>query len=104
MQLAAASASGKSSFTAVVLAEASERLLWLRAVKLWNLVVTTEQSSLLRQSAAANVALAVASGYRISARQSWAHHLSAALAATGCSWISISLSPLQRSSARRSHP
>jgi hypothetical protein len=41
----------KQTPTAVVLAEAGERPLWqrwlLRAVKLWNLAVTAEQSSLL---------------------------------------------------------
>ncbi|KAI3436385.1 hypothetical protein D9Q98_002439 [Chlorella vulgaris] len=112
MQLAAASAAGKTSSTAgskaerlhlahlrrllgvrqgtptaVVLAEAGERPLWqrwvLRAVKLWNLAVTAEQSSLLWQAMTASVALAVAPGHRIPARQPWAQQLAAALAAIG---------------------
>ncbi|KAL4859077.1 Retrovirus-related Pol polyprotein from type-2 retrotransposable element R2DM [Chlorella vulgaris] len=73
--------------TAVVLAEAGERPLWqrwvLRAVKLWNLAVTAEQSSLLWQAMTASVALAVAPGHRIPARQPWAQQLAAALAAMG---------------------
>ncbi|KAL4855790.1 Retrovirus-related Pol polyprotein from type-2 retrotransposable element R2DM [Chlorella vulgaris] len=112
MQLAAASAAGKTSSTAgskaerlhlahlrrllgvrqgtptaVVLAEAGERPLWqrwvLRAVKLWNLAVTAEQSSLLWQAVTASVALAGAPGHRIPARQPWAQQLAAALAAMG---------------------
>ncbi|KAI3436751.1 hypothetical protein D9Q98_006163 [Chlorella vulgaris] len=112
MQLAAASAAGKTSSTAaskaerlhlahlrrllrvrqgtptaVVLAEAGERPLWqrwvLRAVKLWNLAVTAEQSSLLWQAMTASVALAVAPGHRIPARQPWVQQLAAALAAMG---------------------
>jgi hypothetical protein len=71
----------------VVLAEAGERPLWqrwvLRAVKLWNLAVTAEQSSLLWQAMTASVALAVAPGHRIPARQPWAQQLAAALAAMG---------------------
>ncbi|KAL4858040.1 hypothetical protein ACK3TF_001993 [Chlorella vulgaris] len=112
MQLAAAGAAGKTSSTAgstaerlhlahlrrlmgvwqgtptaVVLAEASERPLWqrwlLRAVKLRNLVVTAEHSSLLWQAMTASVSLAVAAGNRIPARQPWAQQLAAALAAMG---------------------
>jgi hypothetical protein len=89
MQLAAASAAGKFSSTtgskaaqlhlahfwcllgvrqgtqaAVVPAEAGERPLWqrwlLRAVQLWAMAVTAEQSSLLLQAVTASVALAVA--------------------------------------------
>ncbi|KAL4857864.1 hypothetical protein ACK3TF_001848 [Chlorella vulgaris] len=96
MQLAAASAAGKTSSTAgskaerlhlahlwrllgvrqgtptvVVLAEAGERPLWqrwlLRAAELWNLAVTAEQSSVLWQAMTASVALAVAPGHRIPA-------------------------------------
>ncbi|KAI3432470.1 hypothetical protein D9Q98_004019 [Chlorella vulgaris] len=112
MQLAAASATGKTSSTAgskaerlhlahlrrllgvrqgtptaVVLAKAGERPLrqrWLlRAVKLWNLAVTAEQSSLLWQAMTASVALAVAPSHRIPARLPWAQQLAAALAAMG---------------------
>ncbi|KAL4854747.1 hypothetical protein ACK3TF_004665 [Chlorella vulgaris] len=112
MQLAAASAAGKTSSTAgstaerlhlahlrrllgvrqgtptaVVLAEAGERPLWqrwlLRAVKLWNLAVTAEHSSLLWQAMTASVSLAVVPGNRIPARQPWAQQLAAALAAMG---------------------
>jgi hypothetical protein len=71
----------------VVLAEASERPLWqrwlLRAVKLRNLAVTAEHSSLLWQAMTASVSLAVAPGNRIPARQPWAQQLAAALAAMG---------------------
>jgi hypothetical protein len=57
--------------TAVVLTETGVRPLWqrwlLRAVKLWKLAVTAEQSSLLWQAMTAGVALTVAPGHRIPA-------------------------------------
>ena len=112
MQLAAAGAAGQSSSpagskperlhlsylrrllgvrqgtpNAVVLAEAGERPLWqrwlLRAVKLWNLAVAADQSSLLRQAVEASAALAAAPGHRNPAAQPWAQQLAAALAAAG---------------------
>ncbi|KAI3432563.1 hypothetical protein D9Q98_004112 [Chlorella vulgaris] len=112
MQLSAANAAGKTSSTAggtaepllgvrqgtptaVVLVKAGERPVrqcWLlRAVKLWHLAVTADHSSLLWQAMTASVALAVAPGHRIPARQPWAQQLAPALAAD-CSRSSVSLS------------
>jgi hypothetical protein len=71
----------------VVLAEVGERPLWqrwlLRAVKLWNMAVAADQSSLLRQAVEASAALAAAPGHRNPAAQPWAQQLEAALAAAG---------------------
>ncbi|KAI3428416.1 hypothetical protein D9Q98_007243 [Chlorella vulgaris] len=100
MQLATASAAGKTSSTAgskaerlhlahlrcllgvrqgtstaEVLAEAGERPLWQLDAACSQAVesgVTAEQSRLLRQAVTASAALAVAPGHRISARQPWA--------------------------------
>lgn len=103
MQFAAACAAGKSSFTAVVLAEAGERLLRLRAVRLWNLVVTTEQSSLLQQALAANVALAVAAGNHISASLG---HITywPRLLQRGRSWSTITLSTSEKKRCKTQPP